>query len=105
MSYRKRTKGSKKYNAMRAARLRQIAEGTAPDYPIDLPELRRRITIEDFDFGYVKEVVELRKSNRIDSYRMIVDGTVIKRGDTERIGWARALEKIRMAFPRVKSLR
>lgn len=85
--------------------MRQIAEGPAPDYPPDLPELRRRITIEDFDFGYVKEVIDLHKSERIDSYKMVVDGTVIKHGNTERIGWSRVLEKIRMAFPRVRSLK
>ena len=102
--YRKRTKGSKKYNAMREAKLRKMTEGPAPDYPSDLPELRRRVTIEDFDFGYVKEVIELRKSNRVDSYIMTVDGTVIKRGNTERIGFARVLELIRKAFPRVRSL-
>ncbi|HDZ62550.1 MAG TPA: hypothetical protein ENH40_05335 [Nitrospirae bacterium] len=103
--YKKRTKGSKKYNAMRTAKERKRLEGPAPDYPAELPDLRRRVTIEDFDFGYVKEVVELHKTGRIDSYRMIVDGTIIKNGNTERIGWARVLGKIRLAFPRVGSFR
>jgi len=102
--YRKRIKGSKKYNAMRAARLRQIGEGPAPDAPLPIPDLRRRVTIEDFDFGYVREVIELHKSNRIDSYEMIVDGTVIKRTNSERIGWSRVVEKIRMAFLRVHAV-
>lgn len=104
--YRKRTKGSKKYNAMRAAKLRQIEEGPALDYPlmVDIPgKVRRRVTVEDFDFGYVKEVIELQGgTGRVDCYRMLVDGAVIKNGNTERIGWARAVEKIRMAFLRVQ---
>ena len=90
---------------MREAKLRQIAEGPAPDYPllVDIPgKVRRRVTVEDFDFGYVKEVIELRGgTGRVDCYKMLVDGSVIKSGNSERIGWARVLAKIRQAFLRV----
>ncbi len=95
--YRKRINGSKKYNAMREARLRQIEEGPSPDYPHDLPEYRRRIIIEDFDFGPVHHEIKLFKTVRIDCYRMEVDGIVI----AARIGWARILELIRKSFLRV----
>ena len=95
--YRKRINGSKKYNAMRAARLRQIAEGPSPNYPSILPELRRRIIIENFDFGEVRHKIDLYKSNRIDCFRMEVDGVII----SERIGWSRVLERTRKAFLRV----
>ena len=105
MSYHKRTKGSKKYNANRtAARLRQISEGPQPDYPPVQNYsgiLRRRITVEDFDFGPMKEVVELWGTERIDCYEMRVDGKVIKK----RIGQSRVLAEIRKAFPRVQSAR
>jgi hypothetical protein len=97
--YRKRTKASKKYNAMREARLRQIEEGPTPDYPRDLPDLRRQIVIEDYDFGYVRYEINLYKTNRIDSYRMEVDGAII----LECIGWSRVLERVRKAFLRVQA--
>jgi hypothetical protein len=96
--YRKRTKGSKKYNAMRAARLRQIEEGPAPNYPPDLPDLRRRIILEDYDFGQVRYEINLYKTNRIDCYRMEIDGLII----AERIGWTRILERMRKGFYRVR---
>jgi hypothetical protein len=35
----------------RAERERRRLAGRAPDYPPELPELRRRIVVEDFDFG------------------------------------------------------
>ncbi len=83
--YRKRINGSKKYNAMRAARLRGIEEEPTPDYPPDLPDLRRRIILEDFDFGEVRHEVILHRTNRFDCYRLEVDGMVI----VERIGWTK----------------
>lgn len=98
--YRKRGNGSKKYNAMRAARLRQIQERPAPDYPPILPQLRRRIVVQDFDFGEIRHEVNLYRTNRIDCYQMEVDGAVI----AERIGWSRILEKLRKAFLRVHAI-
>lgn len=95
--YRKRFNGSKKYNTMRAAKLRKIKEGPSPDYPIILPELRRRIIIENLDFGEVRHEINLYKSNRIDCFRMEVDGMII----SEKIGWSRVLEKVRKAFLRI----
>ena len=97
--YRKRHNGSRKYNAMRAARLRQMAEGPTPDYPHNLPECRRRIVIEDFDFGPVRYEINLYKTSRIDCYRMEVDGAIIM----ARIGWAKVLEMIRKSFLRVQA--
>jgi hypothetical protein len=97
--YRKRYNGSRKYNAMRVARLRQIEEGPAPDYPRNLPEFRRRIIIEDFDFGQIRHEINLYKTSRTDCYRMEVDGAIIM----ARIGWAKVLEKVRKSFLRVQA--
>lgn len=48
------------------------------------PELRRRITIEDFDGAEpVSHVVEMHRTPRIDSYRVVLDGEEIG----SRIGW------------------
>lgn len=98
--YRKRINGSKKYNAMRDARLRQILEGPAPDYPPILPELRRRIILEDFDFGEIRHEINLYRSNRIDCYRMEIDGLEV----SGRIGWARALGVARKGFLRLHTI-
>lgn len=102
--YRKRLKGSKKFNeAMaraRAARERRRLEGPAPDYPPELPLLRRRIFVEDFDFGPpVTHEILLYRSNRVDCYHAEVDGKPL----AGRIGWARVVELVRKAFVRVRS--
>lgn len=65
------------------------------------PELRRRITIEDFDCGKPRIVViELRRTRRIDAYAVTVDGKPWR-----NMGWARLLDAVRRAFPRVCSPR
>lgn len=46
----------------------------APDYPPILPDLRRRIVIEDWDFGHRVHVLELHRTSRIDCYRVVADG-------------------------------
>ena len=103
--YRKRFKGSKKFNERfaraRKTRLRNRLELPEIDYPIELPELRRRIIVEDFDFGEtIRHEILLYRSNRIDCYRLVVDGQEI----SNKIGWARVLEILRKAFVRVSTL-
>lgn len=66
------------------------------------PELRRRITIEDFDgSASTTHVIELHRTTRIDSYLAIVDGRAWK----SRIGWSRVLDGLRKALPRLASPR
>ena len=55
-------------NIRRSRDAARMAE-PAPDYPAVLPDLRRRIIIEDFDFGHCVHVLELHKTDRIDCYR------------------------------------
>jgi hypothetical protein len=95
--YRKRDKYSRKLRAMREAKAKKRIEGPAPDYPIELPELRRRVIIIDYDFGKVVHRVDLYKSNRVDCYRAVVDGKQWK----ERVGWSKVLEAVRRGFIRV----
>jgi hypothetical protein len=84
--YRKRTRGSKKFNeAMaraRAAKERLRLDGPAPEYPPDLPLIRRRVII-------------VARSGRIDSYDVSADGVSLG-----RMGWALALVFVRKAFIR-----
>lgn len=73
----------------------------APDYPAVLPDLRRRIIIEDFDFGHCVHVLELHKTDRIDCYRVTADGKPWK----GRIGWSQTLAWLRKSMPRVGSIK
>lgn len=100
--YRKRKYGSRKYNAAAsaAARMRKRLNSPAPDYPADLPELRRKIVVTDYDFGEpAQHEILLFRSNRIDCYRCVVDGREI----SKKIGSARVLELVRKAFPRIRA--
>lgn len=96
--YRKRTRMSAKMAAARAAKARLRQERPAPDYPPDLPLLRRTIIVIDYDFGVVEHRLDLYRSTRRDCYRVVADGvTEWKR----RAGWARAMEAMRKSFLRV----
>lgn len=95
--YRVTKKRAEQLAAMRAAKEAKRLAGPAPDYPPDIPDLRRRIVIEDFDFGHRVHVLELHRTNRVDCYRVVADGKEWK----ERIGWSRILAGLRKAMPRV----
>ena len=69
----------------------------APDYLPELPDLRRRIVIEDWDFSHKIHVLELHRTNRRDCYRVTVDGQPWK----DRIGWSAILAGLRKSMPRV----
>ena len=98
--YRKRNNCSKKLANMRQARERLRLESDPPDYPAILPKLRREIIIIDHDFGTVVEHMKLYKSNRIDCYRVEVDGKTF----LKRLGWAKCIELVRKSFLRVRAL-
>lgn len=69
----------------------------APDYPQTLPGLRRRIIIQDYDFGERIHTLDLYKTDRIDCYRVVVDG----RPWQDRLGWSKILAGLRKSLPRV----
>ena len=103
--YRKRKYGSQRFNERlsraRKTHLQNRRELPERDYPVELPVLRRRILVEDFDFGEtVRHEILLYRSNRIDCYRVVVDGQEFEK----RLGWAKVLEKIRKAFVRVSGI-
>lgn len=85
---------------MRAAKEKKRLESPAPDYPQELPELRKSILITDFDFGEEVHLFELMKSGRIDQYRVIVDGDLWK----EKIGMSGILAGIRKSMPAVRAM-
>lgn len=87
-------------------RQKQTIEQRARDkndsnYPQDLPLRRKRIIIEDYDFGYVKKEMILLRTSRVDCYKVVVNGKVWK----EKIGLSNILAAIRKSFPRVLSER
>lgn len=75
--------------------------GPAPDYPQPLPEVRLRITVERFDPGCESaHVFALKRSRRVDQYRVEVDG------EPWRVaGLSRVLEMIRKGTPRLMGAR
>ena len=80
-----------------AARMARPASGRAPD----LPNLRRVVTITDFDTGLpVTHVLHLYRTRRVDTYRIETDGKPWR-----CCGWSTALSGLRKAYPRVPSPR
>lgn len=86
-----------KLAAIRRARDATRTEAPAPDYPRELPDLRREIIVIDHDFGTVTHHFRFFRCDRIDCYRIDVDG----RPWQDRMGWSRALALLREALPRV----
>lgn len=100
MAYRRTRKYSAaRLAAMKAGKDRARMEKPAPDYPAPLPELRMRITVERFDCGAPSvHVFALKRSRRIDQYRVEVDGQPWRVA-----GLSAVLEGLRKATPRMLS--
>lgn len=99
MAYRKRIVGSKKLEAMRRGKEAARMSREFDPRPPELPDLRRRIVITDYDFGEVTHTIDLYRTGRIDCYRAVADGQQWK----DRIGWSSVLVAIRKSFIRVLS--
>lgn len=82
---------------MRRAKERIRLELSAPDYPMELPDLRKKIIVTNYDFDEETHLFELYKSGRIDQYRVLVDGELWK----DRIGFSGILAGIRKSMPPV----
>ncbi len=93
MAYRKTKRSAETLAKMRAGKDHSRMARPSPDYPPDLPDLRRRIVIIDYDFG--------ERAHMLDLYRVHVDGKPWK----TRIGWSKILEGLRKSLPRVESCR
>lgn len=105
MAYRLTKRAREKYAAMgrasQAAQARKRLEQHPPDYPPELPELRRVIEITDYDSGTpVVYRMELKRTDRIDCYDAYINGELWKR----RVGWSRVLQGIRKALPRLRAM-
>ena len=99
--YKKDTPHSRKFRNMREAKRRKRENELAPEYPLELPNLRRRITVIDYDSGRpIRYCIDLYKTDRIDCYRAIANGRAWK----DRIGWSKAIEALRKSFVRVRAV-
>ena len=95
--YRKTKRSKETLARMKAGKDAARINKPAPNYPAALPELRRRIVIEDWDFGHKAHVLVL---NRRDCYKVIADGVEWK----ERVGWSKILAGLRKSMPRISAL-
>ena len=98
---RKASSMRQKMAAWRAAKERKRLTGPAPEYPRELPELRRVIFVVDLDFGMEVHRIDLYRTNRVDCYRAVADGKEWKK----RIGWSGVLAGLRKSLPRVAAHR
>lgn len=64
MAYRKTTRYTKQLATMREAKARKRLADPAPDHLPELPDLRRRIVITDYDFGERIHTLDLYRTNR-----------------------------------------
>ena len=85
---------------MRQAKALKRETGEAPIRAPELPFLRRRIVITNYDFGEVVHTLDLYRTDRVDCYAVHVDGKPWK----DRIGWSRILSGLRKSLPRVSAL-
>lgn len=99
MAYRKTKRSIETLEKMRAGKVRARMERLEPDYPPVLPELRRQVIVRDFDFGETIHTIDLYRTNRIDCYKVVVDGNPWK----VRMGWSQILAGLRKSMPRVGS--
>jgi len=103
MAYRVTKKAAavrRKMAAMREAKECRRLERGESERQRELPDLRRIVFVVDFDFGMTIHWIDLHKTDRIDCYRVVVDGKEWKR----RIGWSGVLAGLRKSLPRVAAM-
>jgi hypothetical protein len=92
---------ARKLEALRRGRDRANANKPPRLYPPTLPDVRRVVTVTDYDAAQpVTHTLELRRTKRVDVYEVLADGKPWK-----RCGWSGALEGLRKSFPRIPSPR
>lgn len=99
--YRRRIRQSRKrehrMEQMRAEKERQRLDGD-PSPPVWVPPaVRRRVIVEDYDFGTVRHELVLYRAGRIDSYQLMADGRMVP----GLKGWSAVCELLRKTFVRV----
>lgn len=92
--YRKTAKQKQRW---REAKERKRMEADSPDYPRELPELRKVIVVVDYDRDPPEiNTLHQKKSDRVDCYNVEVNGKPWK----QRIGMSQILAGVRKSLPR-----
>lgn len=100
MAFRKTRRSKETLERMRRGRELARMNKTAQGYPAELPDLRRRVIVIDYDFGERIHTLDLYRTNRVDCYRVVADGVPWK----SRMGWSRILAGLRKSMPRMSSI-
>lgn len=101
LTKRQREAQARKLEAMRRGKDRARMDRPAPGRAPDLPELRRVVTVTDYDSGQpVTHTLRLYRTERVDTYRIEADGI-----QWRCAGWSSCLAGLRKAYPRVPSPR
>lgn len=78
--YKKETMFSRKFRDMREEKQRRRGNYPASEAPPELPRLRRRIIVVNYDSGVpIRFCVDLYKTNRVDCYRAAANGKSVER--------------------------
>ena len=94
------TSRAKEFNNKRKAKERRRLDSPRPDYPKEVPKLRKVIIIINFDFGARVNVMKLFRTGKIDQYRVEANGKY-----WGKMGLSKVFEGIRKSMPRVLSSR
>jgi hypothetical protein len=101
LSKRQKDAQARKLEAMQRGKDRARMERPAPGRMPELPELRRVVTVTDYDSGQpMTKELRLFRTKRVDVFRVEAGGMLWK-----CCGWSVALEGLRKAYPRVPSPR
>jgi len=101
LSKRQQEARARKLEAMRRGKDRARMDRPAPGRMPDLPDLRRVVTVTDYDSGEpVTHTLHLYRTRRVDTYRITADGQPWK-----SCGWSGALEGLRKSHQRLPSPR
>lgn len=72
MPYRKTRRSQETLARMRAGKDAARMARPVPERAPELPELRRRLIVIDFDFGEKIHTLDLYRTNRVDCYRVVM---------------------------------
>lgn len=95
------TSRAKEFNNKRKAKERKRLDSPLPDYPKEVPNLRKVIIVISFDFGVKINVMKLFRTGKIDQYRVEANG----KPWGKNMGLSKVFEGLRKSMPRVLSKR
>jgi len=93
---------ARKLEAMKRGRERAALAREPRGRMPDLPDLRRKVIVIDYDSGDpIEHTMHLYRCDRVDCYNVLADGKPWK----DRIGWSKTLADLRKAYQRLPGQR